>query len=133
MAPLYPSLVAHLRHRVLQALAPRDAWLPPVAAALAQARAEAEALERRMRAGERSLTALRDEVQLWSRPFGPDLTVHQAWIRHPRAREVFARYHLPACDHCAVRFDETVGEACAAYGIDPLALVKDLNALLTGG
>lgn len=133
MLPLRDRVDGFLRHRVREALAPREALLPPLQEELVQARTALEALDRRARAQERALAAFRAESELWSRPFGPDLTVHQAWTRHPRAREVFARHHLPACDHCAVRFDETVGEAAAAYGLDPVRLVDELNALLVRG
>jgi hybrid cluster-associated redox disulfide protein len=58
------------------------------------------------------------------------MRIEAAWHHHPSAPSVFARHHLPACDGCAVRFDETLAEACAAYGLDIDAFVKELNALL---
>ncbi len=58
------------------------------------------------------------------------MTIEQAWHAHPEAPTVFARYHLPACDGCAVRFDERVEEAAAAYGIDLDDFIRDLNAIL---
>ncbi len=58
------------------------------------------------------------------------MTIDQAWRRHPGAPAVFARFHLPACDGCAVRFDESVEEAAAAYGLDLRALLAALDALL---
>ena len=60
----------------------------------------------------------------------PTMTVDAAWSRHPRAREAFARRSLPACDRCAVRFDETLEEAASAYGFDLVQLLDELNALL---
>ena len=63
-------------------------------------------------------------------PFEASMTVDQAWRRHPLARQVFARHHLPGCDQCAVRFDETVGEAAEAYGLDLEKMLVELNALL---
>lgn len=130
MSALRPRLHGFLQRRVREALAPREALLTPIAEALAAADSAMDALERRATADAQTLRALREEGQLWSRPFGLDFTIHQAWIRHAGASAVFARHHLPACHHCAVRFDETVGEAAAAYGIDPNALLDELNALL---
>jgi len=57
------------------------------------------------------------------------MTIDQAWHNHPGAPAVFARHHLPACDGCAVRFDETLAEATQAYGIDLDAFLQQLNAL----
>jgi hypothetical protein len=66
-------------------------------------------------------------------PFVPTMTVEQAWRRHPLARTVFAQHHLPSCDQCAVRFDETVGEAADAYDLDLEQMMGALNALLVPG
>jgi hybrid cluster-associated redox disulfide protein len=60
-------------------------------------------------------------------PFTAIMTIDQAWHASPGAPEVFARHHLPACDGCSVRFDETIGEAAAAYGIDLDAFLTQLN------
>ena len=65
-------------------------------------------------------------------PFRPDMTIDQAWNHHPDAPDVFARHHLPACNSCAVRFDETLEEAADAYGLKIETLLKELNTLLTG-
>jgi len=65
-------------------------------------------------------------------PFRPDMTIDQAWNHHSDAPDVFARHHLPACNSCAVRFDETLEEAAAAYGLQIDALLTELNTLLTG-
>ena len=64
--------------------------------------------------------------------FHPAMTIDQAWNHHPGAAEVFARYHLPACNSCAVRFDETLEEAAAAYGLEIDTFLRELNTLLTG-
>jgi len=58
------------------------------------------------------------------------MTVDQAWRKHPGTRAVFARHHLPSCADCAVRFDETLAEAAAAYGLDLEGLLEELGALL---
>ena len=72
------------------------------------------------------------EAMLPRPPFQATMTIDQAWRHHPDAPEIFARYHLPACDSCAVRFDETLAEAAAAYGLEIDTLLGELNALLTG-
>ena len=72
-----------------------------------------------------SMAALRART-----PFRADTTMHQAWSRHPGVREIFAGYHLMACDHCAVGADETLAEAATGYHIPLTALLSTLNALL---
>jgi hypothetical protein len=57
------------------------------------------------------------------------MTIDTAWHHHPEAPAVFARHHLPACDGCAVRFDESLSEATAAYGIDLGSFLSQLNSL----
>jgi hypothetical protein len=63
-------------------------------------------------------------------PFSGGMTVHRAWARHPGVRRVFAGYHLPACDRCAVGEDETLEEAAEGYQIPLETLLRQLNALL---
>ena len=57
------------------------------------------------------------------------MTIDEAWNAHPGAPEVFAKYHLPSCDGCAVRFDESLKEAADAYGIDLEEFLESLNSL----
>lgn len=71
-------------------------------------------------------------VETRTGPFVPDMTVDHAWRRHPGVRAVFTARHLPACDQCAVRHDETLQEVAAAYGFGLDALLRDLNSLLGG-
>jgi len=61
--------------------------------------------------------------------FNGEMTIDEAWTAHPRAPEVFARYNLPTCDGCSVRFEETLAEASEAYGINLDRFLSDLNAL----
>ena len=61
--------------------------------------------------------------------FTGDMTIDAVWNAHPGAPSVFAQYHLPGCDGCAVRFDERLSEASEAYGIDIVQFLADLNAL----
>jgi len=57
------------------------------------------------------------------------MSIEQAWNHHPGAPEVFARRHLPACDGCAVRHEETLREAAEAYGIHLEDWLSELNQL----
>lgn len=66
-------------------------------------------------------------------PFSQGWTMDQVLARHPGARQVLASHHLPACDRCAVRFDETLAEAADAYGLPLVPLLDQLNALLPEG
>jgi hybrid cluster-associated redox disulfide protein len=60
------------------------------------------------------------------------MTMDHAWKHHPAAPAIFARHHLPGCDSCAVRFDETLEEAASAYDLDLDLLLEELNSLLRG-
>ena len=62
-------------------------------------------------------------------PFTADMTIDNAWHAHPRAPQIFAKNHLPACDGCSVRFEETLAEAAEAYGIDLDSFLTQLNRL----
>lgn len=63
--------------------------------------------------------------------FTPDMTVEVAMAHHPKARWVFAAYHLSGCAGCASSHDETLAQVAAGYGIPLERLVGDLNSLLT--
>ncbi len=130
---MHPRLHSLLNARVRALLQPREEAVAQHQAQASALRGELRALEDRVRVARRQAEALAGELELFSAPFHAEMTVHQAWLRHPRAREVFARYHLPACDRCAVRFEETVGEAAAAYRLDLPALLEALNSLLGDG
>ena len=75
------------------------------------------------------LQRLRQRVHPSPIQFTGDMTIDAAWRAHPRAPDVFARYHLPRCDRCAVRFEERIKEATEAYGIDLDRFLHDLNQL----
>lgn len=93
-------------------------------------REQLDTLGSRLGAVEGDLHRLREDQDLWSRPFHAEMTIDRAWRRHPGARHVFEAFHLPACDTCAVRFDETLSEAASAYDLDGDALLEALNDLL---
>ena len=54
------------------------------------------------------------EERLW---VNKKTLIHNAWNASSMAPLIFARYHLPHCDSCAVRFDESLYEASEAYQI----------------
>ena len=101
----------------------------PLTEALSAARREADAATLRLDRLEARLATVAEARNLAALPWSGSLTVDQAWRRHPGAPAVFAARHLPACDGCSVRFDETVEEACLAYGIDLASLLDELKAL----
>ncbi len=119
-----------LQQQVRAALAPRAAELERAGDALALAAERRREVERRLLGLERSVVRLTGDCGLLSRPFSAEMTIDQAWRRHPAARRIFAAHHLPGCGGCAVRYDETLAEAAAAYDLDLAALLAALNALL---
>ena len=61
--------------------------------------------------------------------FHRDLTVGEAFALDPRARAVFANFHLGGCSNCAISEFETIEQVSEGYGI-PLDMILDaLNAL----
>ena len=133
MAPTVPGserLRTWLRRRVVAALAARADLHTATTDAL-------EAAKRSVAQADARLAALDGRTQRLARaldrrdgPFTLDMSVDEAWRRHPGARAAFAARHLPDCDGCAVRFDETLAEVADAYGFDPAALIDALNRLL---
>jgi len=63
--------------------------------------------------------------------FSGDMTIAIAWGAHPDAPAVFAQHHLPACIDCPLSDEETVEEGAALHSIDALALLADLEKLVT--
>jgi hybrid cluster-associated redox disulfide protein len=61
--------------------------------------------------------------------FQPDMTVGEAMQLHPRAREVFAGFHLGGCAHCAISEFETIRQICEGYGVPVDMLIGSLNSL----
>ena len=119
-----------LRARVHLAIDPLSADHAALVSATAAATVSAAALSRRLEALTAQAARLGDDLSLFDRPFSADLTMDQVLRRHPGAAGVLARYHLPACGGCAVRFDETLDEAAEAYGLELGRLLQDLQALL---
>lgn len=100
---------------------------------LSDGRAELERVEAQTARLSRLTEALADELAWMKLPFSGEMSIHQARVRHPGAPAVLSAHHLPACEGCAVRFDETVHEAAAAYALNLDALLADLNSLLASG
>lgn len=62
-------------------------------------------------------------------PFVAIMTIDRAWGNHPDVPRVFREFGLPSCSNCTVRFEETLGEAAAAYGVPLDDLLAALNGL----
>jgi hybrid cluster-associated redox disulfide protein len=61
--------------------------------------------------------------------FQPDTIVAEALARHPKARWVFAAYHIGGCNGCERATGETLQEVATGYGIPLDNLLRDLNSL----
>lgn len=61
--------------------------------------------------------------------FNPDMTIGEAMQLHPRAREVFAGFHLGGCAHCAISEFETIRQVSEGYGVPVDMLISSLNSL----
>lgn len=62
--------------------------------------------------------------------FTPTMIVAEALAKHPKARWVFAAYHLGGCNSCHRAGDETLAELAEGYRIELEAFLKDLNSLV---
>jgi len=61
--------------------------------------------------------------------FTAEMTVQEAMLQHPKAREVFAGYHLGGCAHCSISEFETIAQVCEGYGVPTEVLLGTLNSL----
>jgi len=61
--------------------------------------------------------------------FTADMTIADAQALHPRAKEVFAGFHLGGCSHCAIAEYETIEQVCSGYGVPIDAILETLNGL----
>ena len=62
--------------------------------------------------------------------FRLDMPIAEAMAVHPRVREVFAAFRLGGCGSCGIGEVETVGQVCAAYGVDADLLLEVLDDLI---
>ena len=62
--------------------------------------------------------------------FTAETVVADALDKHPKARWVFAAWHIGGCNGCSRSVDETLEEVASGYRIPLEELLRDLNALL---
>ena len=62
--------------------------------------------------------------------FQPDTIVADALSLHPKARWVFAAYHIGGCCGCDRAAGETLEEVASGYKIPLERLLSDLNSLV---
>ena len=62
--------------------------------------------------------------------FTEDMTVEAALALHPKARWVFAAYHLGGCIDCGAANAETLEEVADGYRLPLPKFIADLNSLL---
>jgi len=62
--------------------------------------------------------------------FRLDMPIAEAMAVHPRVREVFAAFRLGGCGSCGIGEVETIGQVCAAYGVDADLLMEVLEDLI---
>lgn len=58
------------------------------------------------------------------------MTVASALALHPKARWVFAAYHLGGCVSCDAASAETLLEVAEGYRLPLPRLIEDLNSLM---
>ena len=58
--------------------------------------------------------------------------VADALAMHPKARWVFAAYHLGGCNACNLAHEETLAQVAEGYRIPLDGLLRDLNSLVPG-
>lgn len=59
-----------------------------------------------------------------------DMTLEEILQYGPTVRRVLRRLGFPDCTVCSVRFDETLEEAVANYGLDLEKVLMTLNATI---
>jgi hybrid cluster-associated redox disulfide protein len=62
--------------------------------------------------------------------FTPEMTVESALALHPKARWVFAAYHLGGCVTCGSASEETLTQVAKGYRLPLPRLIEDLNSLI---
>ena len=67
---------------------------------------------------------------MFARMFTPNTVVSEALAKHPKARWVFAAYHLGGCNGCSRANDETLAELAEGYRIELEQVLRDLNSLI---
>ena len=62
--------------------------------------------------------------------FRSQTIVADALAMHPKARWVFAAYHLGGCNACNLAHEETLEQVAHGYQISLEGLLADLNGLV---
>ena len=62
--------------------------------------------------------------------FRSQTIVAEALAMHPKARWVFAAYHLGGCNACNLAHEETLEQVALGYQISLERLLADLNGLV---
>lgn len=65
--------------------------------------------------------------------FEPQTIVADALEMHPKARWVFAAYHVGGCNGCSRAGTETLEELATGYRIPLENFLRDLNSLVVTG
>jgi hybrid cluster-associated redox disulfide protein len=73
-----------------------------------------------------------DRSKALHKSFTADMLVSDAFALHPRAREVFASFHLGGCSSCAISDQESIAQVTMNYGVPTEELLDILNSLLEG-
>jgi len=72
-----------------------------------------------------------DQAPVVGKTFRKDMTIAQALAAHPKATEVFTRFHLGGCAHCPDNEIETIEPVCQEYNIDVEEFLGALEALMS--
>ena len=118
----------HLKLSIQAHIADKTVPIVPVRTEITQLKTQIQDCNRSISRLESDLVSLEELIESMT-PFHPKMTVHEAWAKHPRVREVFAAHHLPHCDRCPVGADERLEEAAFGYALDLQELLDSLNAL----
>ena len=62
--------------------------------------------------------------------FHGGMSIAEAFDAHPKAKDVFAAHHLPACMDCALSKIETLDAGARLHSLDAEKLLADLNQLV---
>ncbi|MBI4641669.1 MAG: hypothetical protein HY731_13310 [Candidatus Tectomicrobia bacterium] len=59
--------------------------------------------------------------------FSGDMKISEIIAAEPRARDIFASFHLGGCDHCAINEDDSLEEVARSNGIHVERLLEALE------
>ncbi len=122
---LYSLIEDEIQHLLAQRTAPLD----PIRNKLQGINLQLDTLKKQLEKLEKNFNAFEKKLEE-KKPFHAQMTVHEAWKKHPGVRDVFTDYHLPDCPSCPVGADERLEEAAFGYSISIEDLLSKLNNLL---